>query len=629
MPREFFLPDCLSKVYQFLFPTLNWSRIHFFDGIPFPLNRGQGGITIASVGFSSDINIYIQEGLYYPCSSVPGDGPQAQESFLALAHELVHALQIQQMLGSGYIPGSWITKYVTCFLTSLSADCDNEIEQEAYEYANGCPDSCGGDLRRCLAAAGLGPTNLSDLCNNQTGKVGPCDCLGVPPFRDTQIGVTPDVQTFLEAIQNSCPLIPKREASSTIDVWSCIGKLCRQIPVIGCILGFAALVVSFLFSLIAIFALPGLTNTSGRIGASAGAIAGGIYGGIVGCAFGPVGCVIGAVVGAIVGAIVGAFIGNVIGGIVDFFGGLGGGGAHSLNLLFSTDDGLSFANKATLERSSEPPALAFGPFPPATALFLAWTGTDDHLNILRAPPLTKSRFGEANDDCGPAIATASSQLFMTWQDGDNNLFISSSPGGMPAPLIGQSFDAALPLPGSSQDSASPALAFDTAGGRLYFAWADDDGHISISGSSDGVNWDAPSAVGERTVGDGTPALAFGHGTLFLAWTGTDDDNHLNVLALTPLPGGFGRAQPKNTLGERSSDDAGPALAFGNDRLFLAWTDDDDRVKVAVSTDDGMNFGPPWDGGEHSSDNAGPALAYLDSGMPASPGLLCLAWVGRD
>jgi hypothetical protein len=617
MPQEFFLPDCLSKVYRFLYPTLDWSRIHFFDGMPFPLSLGpQSGITIASVGFSPDINIYIREGHYYPCSTGPNDGPAAHESFLLLAHELVHALQIQQMLGNGYIPGSWITKYMTCYLTSLSSDCSNEIEQEAYEYANGCPNTYGGQLRLCLDAAGL-------------TLVGPCNCSGIPPFQDTRIGATPDVQTFLDAIQNSCSLIPKPDADSTIDVWSCIGKLCRKIPVIGCILGFAALVISFLFSFIAIFGLPGLTTTSGRIGASAGAITGGIYGGIVGCAFGPVGCVIGAVVGAIVGAIVGAFVGNIIGGIVDFFGGLGGGGAHSLNLLFSTDDGLSFGNKATLERSSEPPALAFGPLPPAAALFLAWTGTDDHLNILRAPPPTKSRFGEANDDCGPAIATAFAQLFMTWQEGDNHLFISPSPGGMPAPLIGQSFGATLQLPGSSQDSASPALAFDTAGQRLYFAWADDDGHISISGSSDGANWDPPFAVGERTVGDGTPALAFGHGKLFLAWTGTDDDHHLNVLALTPSPGGFTRAQPRNTLPERSSDDAGPALAFGNDRLFLGWTDDDDRVKVATSSNDGINFAPPWDGGEHSSDNAGPALAYMDSGTAATPGLLCLAWVGRD
>src|SRR5262249_52766099 len=149
-------------------------------------------------------------------------------------------------------------------------------------------------------------------------------------------------------------------------------------------------------------------------------------------------------------------------------------------------------------------------------------------------------------------------------------------------------------------------------------------------SADGFAWTPEFPTTEVMVGDGTPALAFGHEKLFLAWTGTDGDNHLNLLGFTPLGGGgLAVAQPKITLGERSSDDAGPALAFGNDRLFLAWTDDNDHVKVSVSTDDGASFSPPWYGGEQSSDNAGPALAYLESDQHGAPGLLCLAWVGTD
>lgn len=84
MAQEFFLPDCLSKVYRFLFPTLDWSRIHFFDGIPFPLYTGQPGITIASIGFSSDINIYIEKGHYCPCEPCPSGTTTAHESFLLL-----------------------------------------------------------------------------------------------------------------------------------------------------------------------------------------------------------------------------------------------------------------------------------------------------------------------------------------------------------------------------------------------------------------------------------------------------------------------------------------------------------------------------------------------------------------
>jgi hypothetical protein len=600
VPTEVFLPDCLSKIYRFLFPTLDWSRIHFFDGIPFPLNIGpKDGITVPSA-FSSAINIYLADGNYVPCG--PGAPPRPDEpsswsseqynqagaahhTFLLLAHELVHALQIQESAGSGYIPGSWITQYVTCWFASRSTHCGNPIEDEAYDYANGCPNGnparYGGALRMCVDSA------YRKFLGSQGGNglLAPCDCSAIPPYRETEMGVPPDKITFLELIQNECPLIPKQHSSATVGIMSCVAKACADLPLLGCIWGFASL---------------GL-----------GLIAG--------------------IVGAILGGLFGTAFKGLFGSIGNFF---TGGGAHSLNLLFSRDDAKGFGNKATLVGSSEPPAVAFGPTGTITApiaLFLAWTDSDDHLEILRTPPPTRTRFWEANSDCGPGIATAFSQLFMAWQDGDNHVLVSGSPAPHLTPdYIGQAFGPGSHL-GDSQDSATPALTFDASGQRLYAAWGDGDGNIFIASSADGSVWTRAFYTRETMVGDGTPALAFGHGKVFLAWTGTDDDNHLNLVALTPTGGGTGFivAQPKTTLRERSSDDAGPALAFGNDRLFLAWTDDSDRVNVVVSTDDGASFSLPWDGGEHSSDNAGPALAYLESGERGTPGLLCLAWVGTD
>src|SRR6202008_5134282 len=77
---------------------------------------------------------------------------------------------------------------------------------------------------------------------------------------------------------------------------------------------------------------------------------------------------------AIVGAIVN-LIGSLINAISSLFS--GGGGVHGISLRFSTDEGLSFSEKVTMERSSEPPALAASP----TQLFVAWTGDDDQLNV--------------------------------------------------------------------------------------------------------------------------------------------------------------------------------------------------------------------------------------------------------
>lgn len=60
MPDQVYPPDCLMKVFGYLFPTVDFDSVSFYDGIPFPLNSGQGGITIGSEGLSSDIKVYME-----------------------------------------------------------------------------------------------------------------------------------------------------------------------------------------------------------------------------------------------------------------------------------------------------------------------------------------------------------------------------------------------------------------------------------------------------------------------------------------------------------------------------------------------------------------------------------------
>src|SRR2546429_7179568 len=104
MPNRIYPPACLMDAFHVLFPTLDFSRISFYEGMPFPLDTGQGGITIASVGLSSEIKIYLTDGRYNSCT---------QDTFLLLSHELVHALQIQNSFLGGKIPGWWVFGYVT------------------------------------------------------------------------------------------------------------------------------------------------------------------------------------------------------------------------------------------------------------------------------------------------------------------------------------------------------------------------------------------------------------------------------------------------------------------------------------------------------------------------------------
>src|SRR6266516_1304554 len=113
---------------------------------------------------------------------------------------------------------------------------------------------------------------------------------------------------------------------------------------------------------------------------------------------------------------------------------------------------------------------------------------------------------------------------------------------------------------------------------------------------------------------GGPALMNMNDTnLSLAWTGTDPQHHLNV-ALSKDGLTFDRHA---TLSESSP--FGPALAFGNGRLYLAWADTNHSLNV-LSSIDGVNFTNKVTLGDTSV--SAPALSFIN-------GTLYLLWCGRD
>lgn len=554
--------------YRSIYPTIEFSNVNFFTGIPGPFDRGQSGFTLPAP--FGGINVYLKPENYDPCG-------QQEETFLLIAHELVHALQIQDATGLGLF-SSFVTGYISCFLTTgFSSARDNPYEREAYDFANGggpaTPTYPTGKLRACVDAP---PALL------------PCDCAAIPWLTPTP--------NFVDQLLHKCPDIVKREAET--GVGAC------------------------------------LSEQGGPLGTGIGGIIGGIIGGLIG---GPAGIVIGFGLGLLLGffwgftslglgfiagflgeifGAIGSLIGSIIDAVSDFFSGDGVGG---ISLMFSTDRGLTFGNKVTLESSSEPPALTTD----GNRLYLGWTGTDNRLNVFAAPNSPpKATFEESNDDAGPALVFAFAQARILWQDGDNHLHLMSSPA--PAPNL--NFGGKLNLGQNLAGSASPALALgqDAFGNDLiYFAWIDDDDNkVYIGWSPDGVNWANRVFVNESSTGDGTPAIAFGNGRLYLAWV-DDDDNNLHVKSFLPAPSL--QVTSNTRLGEISSDDAGPALAFENGRLFLAWTDDNQRLQVMLSDDPSAQVWQSKQQLGHSSDNAGPALTFIPRGLG---GILCVAWIDK-
>jgi hypothetical protein len=563
MPTEIFLPSCLSDTYKFLFPTLHFSKIHFYKGFPFPANAGsQHGLTLPDSTGLFGINVYLENGIDDPCS---------EDTFLTIAHELVHALQIQEGGAGLGLFNAWVVRYVTCAWSSFSSGRDNVFEREAYDYANGTTPLA--QLRGCI---------------EQFPQILPCDCSVVPwPGRDS---------SFLKELVARCPDIQKKAATASA------------------------------------------LDCAGTIGGLGGVLGTALLGAAIGAFFGPWGIVIGFAIGLVLGFFRGvaglilgflvALVGGIIAGIVsliaslfDTIGGwFTGNGVGNISLIFSTDNGVTFPpeNKVTFESSSEPPALAAT----LTQLFVGWVGTDNQLNVLampNSPP--KTTFEHSNDDAGPGLAVAFGRVSIAWQDDDNH------PHLMSAQLPGVSFANKVNLQDTLAGSAAPGLALGKDSGGvdlLYLAWIDDDDNkMFVKTSYDGVTWSERVALNKSSMDDGTPAIAFGNGRLYLAWV-DDDDNRVHVTSYLPQPGGALLVGSDVTLNETSSNDAGPAVAFANGRLFLAWTDDNQRLQFEF-TDDANTGAASWQAKQqlgNSSDNAGPAVAFI------SAGIVCVAWIDK-
>jgi|SRR5439155_2081345 len=111
MPDPIILPNCLLNTYKLMFPTLDFSRVHFYDGIIFPFSLGsEAAITLNS--FPNNIDIYLKKGIYDPCSLY---------TFQKLGHELVHALQAEQGFGSAWF-GSWDFNYLNALGGTFSTE---------------------------------------------------------------------------------------------------------------------------------------------------------------------------------------------------------------------------------------------------------------------------------------------------------------------------------------------------------------------------------------------------------------------------------------------------------------------------------------------------------------------------
>jgi hypothetical protein len=218
-------------------------------------------------------------------------------------------------------------------------------------------------------------------------------------------------------------------------------------------------------------------------------------------------------------------------------------------------------------------------------LYIGWTGTSSEHSVNLRTSIDGVTFGPRNKLDEESIARPALCVFKPKASFDEYLFLawtgtsSEHSLNLRASIDGATFGVRNKL--DEESSAGPALC--VFNNRLYIAWRGTSEHrINIMSSEDGVNFNQKVTLNETCTG--SPALAVFGGKLYVAWTGTSSTQSLDLCS----------SSDGLTFGARVKLDdesiAGPSLLATDDLLYIAWTGTDSRHSLNVKASaDGVNF----------------------------------------
>ena len=189
--------------------------------------------------------------------------------------------------------------------------------------------------------------------------------------------------------------------------------------------------------------------------------------------------------------------------------------------------------------------------------YIVWGGTDGQkrLNVM-----SSTRPGEwgskitleerTNGNGGVALTVFNERLYMGWTGSDDHLNIMSSADGV-SWTGKRSFDV-------ERSPHAPSLAVHN--GRLYVAYTGTDDHLNLLWSDDGKTFTRPVTLEDRS--HNSPSLTSFEGKLILAWTGVHQ--YMNIAELD----GAGRILREANAPELSWDGMF-VMGFGH-TLIISW-----------------------------------------------------------
>jgi hypothetical protein len=108
-PRRIKAPDCVLELLRFVYPTVDWSIVSFYEGWPHVMNASDNNaITLPDTYSPHQVRIHFKPRKWDPCGC---------NGLGLIVHEGFHVLQIQDLLG-GWGPGlarPFIVQYLDCW----------------------------------------------------------------------------------------------------------------------------------------------------------------------------------------------------------------------------------------------------------------------------------------------------------------------------------------------------------------------------------------------------------------------------------------------------------------------------------------------------------------------------------
>ena len=155
-PEEINVPDCVRKLLEFLYPTINWDNVSFYDGIPYYMNGGQIAMTMPDAYSFTKIDIYFGSGKWNPCT---------KDGLATIVHEGFHVLQMHDVLGGAGIGmvRPFLMQYLSCYAGDGFDYNSHPMELAAYHMEGlfyGCYD---GSNPICDCGAGNPVLNQANL----------------------------------------------------------------------------------------------------------------------------------------------------------------------------------------------------------------------------------------------------------------------------------------------------------------------------------------------------------------------------------------------------------------------------------------------------------------------------------